>query len=597
MEYIDKNGETHHLENDSKFLNIIGNNDVVTILHFSKKIKRIVIENNNNLTSIEKFPANLDELYIKNNVQLESLYIPDVRIKLEIHDNPKLTNIHELIEKFKTTRFYNATFPVIKVEAEESDFDSDISIGSDLNDVDLNIENWTFTTNIDEYRSSPSYLRGNSKYLISYKEYNGYSYPIITIPKGTILYNYAKGLNFRLKDKYHNIYNLEEGAELESQLKFFFPVPYAAKIGIDTAYNISNIVVTNYDIQLLCLLSPAPQSNETLRSYEKHLVTNAMFTGQNYYDNGFTSKCDTFDHDLCINLNMMKEMNIQGYISISKMDSISNGEIWHKNMDKESMKTYKKYIEEYLFNSCLSSIYKENNNLDYINEKLSIKLPPDLKHRMFGVPEIVLVPLRTEYFYNINQDKIITAFNNIQSDGEFEDKESEINIIFKNMFNYQVLNICALSELKDYLEQIEHNILMNKQCHMLQLFSPELVIKEISTNLRYEKLNFDDVNYVLSYLKTNDKNPYCAFETVSYHLLKDQTGGRRKTLKLSRRRFGNTRRFRKNRRNNLFTKSFRSYIKLAGGGDNDGKQIVFEKTKGGIPIVYTIDAKPPSGSL
>lgn len=466
-----------------------------------------------------------------------------------------------------------------------------------MNDVDLNIENWTFTTNIDEYRSSPSYLRGNSKYLISYKEYNGYSYPIITIPKGTILYNYAKGLNFRLKDKYHNIYNLEEGAELESQLKFFYPVPYAAKIGIDTAYNISNIVVTNYDIQLLCLLSPAPQSNETLRSYEKHLVTNAMFTGQNYYDNGFTSKCDTFDHDLCINLNMMKEMNIQGYISISKMDSISNGEIWHKNMDKESMKTYKKYIEEYLFNSCLSSIYKEDNNLDYINEKLSIKLPPDLHHRMFGVPEIVLVPLRTEYFYTINQDKIMTTFNNIQSDGEFEDKESEINIIFKNMFNYQVLNICALSELKDYLEQIEHNILMNKQCHMLQLFSPELVIKEISTNLRYEKLNFDDVNYVLSYLKTNDKNPYCAFETVSYHLLKDQTGGRRKTLKLSRRRFGNTRRFRKNRRNNLFTKSFRSYIKLAGGGDNDGKQIVFEKTKGGIPIVYTIDAKPLSGSL
>ena len=50
-------------------------------------------------------------------------------------------------------------------------------------------------------------------------------------------------------------------------------------------------------------------------------------------------------------------------------------------------------------------------------------------------------------------------------------------------------------------------------------------------------------------------------------------------------------------KNILFTKSFRSYIKLAGGGDNDGKQIVFEKTKGGIPIVYTIDAKPLSGSL
>jgi len=92
----------------------------------------------------------------------------------------------------------------------------------ELDNPDLQIDDWTFTTNIEEYQKSPSYLQSNdSKYLISYKEYDGYSYPVVTIPEGTILYNYSKGNNLSFKEKYHNLYNLEEGDEFESQLKFF----------------------------------------------------------------------------------------------------------------------------------------------------------------------------------------------------------------------------------------------------------------------------------------------------------------------------------------------------------------------------------------
>jgi len=587
MEYIDLLGNNKTLEdNNSKNIHIINNSDIVTILRFSKKIKNIIIENNKNLKSIKNFPNTLIELRIINNEILESIYIPNVIIKIEIYNNPKMNNIDELIENYKNTIFYKANFTEIKTESDESDDETDLSIGSELNIEDLQIEDWIFTTNVDEYKSSPSFLRNEYKYLISYKDYNGYSYPIITIPKGTILYNYGKGNNITLKDKYHNIYNLENEQSFENQLKFFYSVPYAAKLGIDTNYNICNIVVTNNDIQLICLLSPAPQSNETLRLYSKHKVINQLFEGYNYYENGFTRKCDDFEHDLCLDLQMMKEMNIQGYICISKQDSISNGETWSKNMDKESMQNYKNYIEEYLINSCLSSIYKEHNNLNYINEKFDLKIPENLKHRMFGIPEIVLVPLKTEYFYNINQEKILKTFDNIKSDGEFEYNESEINIIFKNMFNYQILEICDVSKLKECIERIEHNILSNKQCRILQLFSPELVVKEISTNLRYEKPNFDDVNYILSYLKENKKNPYCAFETIRYHMENTLTGGKRKTLKNIKKKTNKTKAFRKYKKPNRFTSSGRKCIKIKGGGYNT--KIVFERTKGGIPIAYTI---------
>lgn len=585
MEYIDIHGNIHQFINTTHILHINEENDIVKIIKFSKKLKTIIISNNNKLTTISSFPKTLKELHVINNENLESIYIPNIHEKFIIYNNPKLLNIDDLIDEYKSTTFYKSYYPDIITE-EESDDESTFSIGLELNKEDLQIDDWIFTTNVEEYKSSPLFLHNDSKYLISNREYNGYVYPVITIPKGTILYTYGKGNNINLKDKYHNLYNLEEGTEFESQLKFFYPVPYAAKLGIDVDYNICNIVVTNHDIQILCLISPAPQSNETLRLCSENKVINEKFEDVNYYDNEFTIPCETYDHDLCINVKMMKDMNIQGYICISNDDSISNGETWYRNMDKESMKHYKAYIEEYIFNSCLSSIYKKNNNIDFINEKLKLNLPENIKHRMFGIPEIVLVPLKTEYFFSIDQEKILKAFHSIKNDEEFKNKDSEINNIFKNMFNYQVINICDLPDLKDYIEKIETNILTNKQCQTLQLFSDELVIKEISTHLRYEKLNFDDVNYTLSYLKQNEKNPFCAFETIGYHLLQGQHGGKRKTLRKRVKTLIRTRYFRKLKKTNLFTTTSRKVIKIKGGGHNN--KIIFEKTRGGIPVVYTI---------
>jgi hypothetical protein len=598
MEYIDRDGNTQRLGNKQKFLTIHENEDIIEIVKFSKKLKNIVISNNKNLKTISSFPTILEELYITNNESLEyMLEIPPITSKLVIYENPKMIHIDNIIDKYKASSVYKHYYPDIITELEESDDDSSIfSIGMELENEDLHIDDLTFTTNIEEYKKSPSYLHNDSKYLISYKEYQGYSYPIVTLPKGTILYNCGKGNNLNVKEKYQNLYNLEEDVEFETQLKFFYPVPYAAKLGIDIEYNICNIVATNHDMQIICLISPAPQSNETLRLPTENKVTHETMKGVNYYKNGLTIPCEIYDHDLCIDTNMMKEMNVQGYICIAHDDSISHGKTWYKNMDKESMKVYKDYIEEYLFKSSLSSVYKENNNLDYINKKLNMELPEALKHRMFGIPEIVLTPLKTDYFFTIDQKEILKKFHSIRQDTDFRDKESDMQKIFRNMFNYVVIEICNMSELKSYIERIENNILSNKQCQVLQLFADKYVDPDLAFHLRHEKLNFDDVNYTLAYLKKNDKNPYCAFETIGYHLLQIPTIGKRITYKSKTHKGGKTKRrtlsiLRYRKRPRLFTQTSRRYINIQdGGGEGIHTRIVFERTRGGIPIAYTIAA-------
>lgn len=588
MNYIDLNGNVNHMTNsllNSKKLkntfNLIDNSEVVTILDFSNNINELIIENNDNLKSILKFPTKLKKLTIINNNLLENIYIPNVSISIEIINNPKVINLEELIEEYKKTPFYLATFTDIKIEDYEIDIYDDDNF-DDFNDVNLNIDDWTFTTNVNEYKKSPAFLHNGNDFLVNYIDYKGFSYPIITIPKGTILYNYSKGKYLNLKDKFNNIFNLENNISYENQLKFFYPLPYTANFGIDANYDICNIVVTNDDIQILCLLSPSPVSNETLRLQNKNKVVNSNFENINYYDNELTNKCEVFDHDLCIELNMMKNTNIQGYICISKIDSISNGESWYKNLNNLDAI---EHIKDYLYKCCLSSVYVKSNNISHINSKLNIELPESLKNRIFSIPEIVLVPINTKYFFEteIHSD-IFNSFNNSNND-DFSNQDSKINNIFKSYFNYSVLNIPNLIDLNDFLSNISNNIYTNKQCQNLQLYYPFAKQSEILSEF-VDSLTFENVDYISSY--TNKNNSFCAFETVGYYLLK------KKHKKIFSKKYGG--------KNKNIKKTIKTYIKYKNKSYNykykktiidsvvPTKKIVFERTKKGIPIVYAIDS-------
>lgn len=586
MDYIDINGTKKFLDFESKnkkIFSVTDIDDVDTIINFSNEIRFLNIENNNNLKTISKFPKSLDTLVITNNQILENIQIPNVKISITIFDNPLLKDIENQIEEYKKTKYYKSVYTTI-ITIDEDEFD-DIEISYDLDDEILNIDEWLFTTNVEEYKKSPPYLHNNNNdFLINYRQYNGFEYPIITIPKGTILYNYDRGKNNNKKDKFNKLYNLEENYEIEKHLKFFYPVPFAALVGIEAKYDYCNIVLINNDIQILCLLSPSPLSNETLRTPTKHRVINNNFNNINYYDNKLTFKCDTYEHDLCIDLNMMKEMGLQGYISIAKEDSISNGDIWLKNITNKELT---EFIKEYLFKSCFTSIYQEKNNLEYINDSLEFNLPNNFKNRLFGVPEIVLVPLNTQFFFDLDiHQNIFDNFNNVTNYDEFNDIDSNINKIFYNYFNYSVIEICNLSELKTYLQSIEDYIMQNKQSLMFQLFTSKSINHNISSDMvSNEKTQFYDTDFISSYKNENNKNPYCCLETVAYHLLKNtKFGGKKyKTLKFLKKNKKNKTRYNYNK-NRIIKKN--NYKQNAGVGHYNNTKLIIERTKKGMLISY-----------
>jgi len=587
MDYIDINGATKFLDLESKnkkIFSVINIDDVDTIIKFSNEIKFLHIENNKNVKTISKFPKSLETLVITNNQFLENIQLPNVKISITIFNNPLLKDIENQIEEYIKTKYYKSVYTKIITVADDDDDDDDIEISYELDKELLNIDDWTFTTNVDEYKKSLPFLHNNNEFLINYRVYNGFEYPIITIPKGTILYNYDRGKNINIKDKYNKLYNLEENYEIEKHLKFFYPLPFAAFIGIEAKYDYCNIVVINNDIQILCLLSPSPISNETLRLQSNNKVINNNFNNINYYDNKFTFNCDTYEHDLCIDLNMMKEMGLQGYISISKEDSISNGDIWRKNITNIELT---EFIKEYLFKSCFSSIYQENNNLDFINESLEFNFPNNLKNRLFGVPEIVIVPLNTQFFFDLDiHQNIFDNFNNVTDYDVFNDTDSNINKIFYNYFNYSVIKISNLTELKTYLQSIESYITQNKQSLMFQLFSNKLIDHNISSDMvSIQKTQFYDTDFISSYENKNKKNPYCCFETVAYHLLKNtKFGGKKyKTLKFLKKNKKNKTRYNYNK-NRIIKKN--NYTQSAGVGNYNNVKLIIETTKKGMLISY-----------
>ena len=179
MDYIDINGTKKFLDFESKnkkIFSVTDIDDVDTIINFSNEIRFLNIENNKNLKAISKFPKSLDTLVITNNQTLENIQIPNVKISITIFNNPLLKDIENQIEEYKKTKYYKSVYTTI-ITIDEDEFD-DIEISYDLDDEILNIDEWLFTTNVEEYKKSPPYLHNNNNnnnndFLINYKQNAG----------------------------------------------------------------------------------------------------------------------------------------------------------------------------------------------------------------------------------------------------------------------------------------------------------------------------------------------------------------------------------------------------------------------------------------
>jgi len=410
---------------------------------------------------------------------------------------------------------------------------------------------WLFTENIEKYKKSPSYFYNGNPYIINYEMILHREYPVIIIPKGTILYTASFHKNNRKQDEefLYNLHNLHQS--IEDDLKFFYPLPYSEK-GVND-YDTCNIVILNHDIKILALLSPAPHSRRL-----KYPIGNAINEeGFSYYNDDFIHTCKN-GYDLCIkNKKIMKEKNIQGYITLAKNDTLSHGTRWN-----EILTEYKDYnieyktIERLLYLSLMASYEDILNNKDIVSSNYPNQYFDT--DRIYGIPEIVLSPVNTNFFYtNYKKENIII--------------NRDIDI-----YNYKKLNIVDIDEVKDYLDNISHNIISNQQSPVFHIYKPDMnnYYKYYDGKIKKnDEILIEDVDYIHSYENPNSSN-ICAFETIAYNKLKTKvTGGDSNIIQ---RKIDV-----KDSNINLYKKK-----KIINEKNTDENPPIFEMTKNNIPIAF-----------
>ena len=547
--------------------------DTITINSCLLKNNITVPNSIKNLTI--RYCNDLEEIIIPEDCQLETLTIDSCDKLTQINIPTSLTNITLTGNKMLTKCIGNLTnITVMKIEDNPlMDFDTlrmIIHKNSELNGMtDENAmldENWVFEKNIDKYKTSPPYLKtyetynldttqnvivnNPNPYIISYVTYMNYQYPIITIPKGTMLYSYTHvntslpQETLKLNEEY--LYNLATTNSVEIDKKFFYPVPYASK-GVNENgkyYNYCSIVTLNHDIRLVSLLSPAPQTRVGVRLPEQQPVTRRVGGGgsNNYYNNLVSESCEN-KYDLCMSPVFLKEANVQGYIGIARNDSIYSGEAWaqilaYDDPERPSTITEKKIdddtldedeadelfnehadiVEDFILKSCIQA-NKDNlveesgiqTNIPVI-KALNRKLFKSISdNRVFGIPEICISPIRVEHFFT-----------------NFVRPAEEIQDIIEANYNYTKLcpSLPCIG-VKDYLDSIAGETLQNKQAPLLHMhagFKDETYDDDFvfNTPMTAKELGNDPVNYDYEYAYSDPPTGHCSFETVLYGIMKSE---------------------------------------------------------------------------
>jgi hypothetical protein len=247
---------------------------------------------------------------------------------------------------------------------------------------------------------------------------NGKKYQTIKIPKGTVLF---RGLAFENKDKYPTLFTDIIGARNEKMYLisptmnvFFYPVPYVSDIV--NIYNIHVIYITQYDIELLMLVSPATISRgdkNALDPIHDPIVTCSKISE---YD-----KCGykMSDDDPCLTDIIIKYFpQIDGFIGLAQQD------IEYMNMKYKDM----------MRNPDMYDMAKQIIPAMITNSR-------DLS----GIPEIVIHPLRFRHEECHRMRKIFRTSEDIV----------KYCTLYRPEYNYFPLlyittnNIFTFNELKD----------------------------------------------------------------------------------------------------------------------------------------------------
>ena len=526
----------------------------------------------------EIIACNIKKANFKNNKTMIGIKLQKCNLYNTVFEDANLSNAKFLDclvfnSNFKNTILTNATFKngnYKNNDYEGAIIDSIIIQNSNIkNDIDrlplkkekqkisekINFKKCIVPTNIPEYKKMPIelFIKNANQYLVHFEKYKNVIYPIVTIPKGTILYNYAKTketysninnenkiLNYHLYlinelnesydvadeyydsaedyNSYKDYYSDEESINssyggngdinIENEdRKYFYPVPYAA-FGItelSNKYNICNIVTTTEDIRLLCLITPSPLRRSIMFKSGKYEELECPLIDDKtkqkvYYSNFYTSRCKKNTYDLCLNKELMTEMNLQGSIAVTYEDSISISTAWNNLLKHESRREISDSImRQLILKSCFSAADFQGKTSFPTN------------NRIFGIPEIVLCPLKARYL----------------GTPEFTNKEFLRDTIEEKNYSYmsyQPVDIIPLSKLDETLTLITPNIVENTQCLLFHMYRPHMnsdfsyIRDHVSLADDILQRGCDDcVNFKRSYIENEPK--YTVFESVLYNVM------------------------------------------------------------------------------
>lgn len=379
-----------------------------------------------------------------------------------------------------------------------------------------------FNTLISEFNHKENTIKNKSEvigdnlikditnpYLVHYEEFEGKSYPIITILKGTILFTARKLESPSISESYYHLYKLHNNPTLEDYTKdnlenvltYFFPVPHISHYVLSNYITMDMVVLTK-DVRLLCVMSPSPLCRDIKLNSDLYTDPNGL---SKYYKNDDINACPTRGYDLCISKHLITGLKLNGYIGIAHDDSMTK----HFKIEPNF-----KSSELFLSGCFNNAIYPQKAGKDFIENMVY--------NRTYGIPEVVLIPydLHTHSDPSIYENVYSTWSNSLQR--KHLNEEDGSHFIFKYVDQVNGKNSIDIGKnmaqrLSLYDGTTKPKIEKSLQAYpLLNVFAEEVEERNKDYVVGYKQITFDDIAFTSSYIESPRSK--CAFETNTFYV-------------------------------------------------------------------------------
>ncbi len=332
----------------------------------------------------------------------------------------------------------------------------------------LSLKDLEFSDNIDDYKKIKNELyQVDNPYKIHIETVDNHEFPIITLPKGLMLYTYGTGIDVHNLNRTNTTDSYEN--DYVNDLKFFYPIPYFA-LEINITYDKCHVCVLSRDIRLFAAVRPSPINRQDLKELSgiNLKVDNKEYQ---YYPTEYSSNCPgSFDYDPCISNELKTKLNIDGYIGIAVMDSVTHNRNKFQNSSNINFNILKMLFAITGLNSKNKSTYDfvidERTKLTGINY-------------VFGIPEIVL-----------------NLFDNQQFD-TYRDKPRPTtqDDIKKLNMNFQQVIECDIMDVQKKISDLGNKIIFTKQAPILFHLHRDYINKDSTYHKKYLVNTIRDFNF------------------------------------------------------------------------------------------------------